>query len=67
MPIEFARAPESKRAPPDPGVQGTDQRRRLEPGDEMPTQALADRQTDPVPETETTAQPVVAHQDRRHK
>lgn len=35
--------------------------------DDAPTRALADRQTDPVPETEREAQPVVAHQDRRHK
>ena len=51
----------------DTTVQGTDVRREHLPSEWLPTQALADRQTDPVPETERHAQPVVAHQDRRHK
>jgi hypothetical protein len=48
--------------PPEPGGKG-------KPKDEpsYPTQALADRQTDPVPDTEREEQPVTAHQDRRHK
>jgi hypothetical protein len=48
-------------------VDGTDERRERLPGEAMPTQALADRQTDTLPETEIEAQPVVAHQDRRFK
>ena len=51
----------------DPSVEGTEERREHEAYEQFPTKALADRQTDPVPDTERLAQPVVCHQDRRHK
>jgi hypothetical protein len=67
MPIEFERKKDKRMDHLRSDVQGTDNRQLREVGDEMPTQAMADRQTDPVPETEKVGQPVTAHQDRRHK
>jgi hypothetical protein len=59
---------DERRSEADSGdVRDTESRADRKEEGRTPVKALADRQTDEVPETERTSQPVTAHQDRRHK